>query len=346
MLDWQTIRYPEPLRPGDTIAVTAPSSGVSAEGYPCLDACIEHVRALGYDVREGPCLRANAKHVSGPRGERIAALMALWQDRCVRALIPPRGGHLVIHLLGEIEFERLAALPPTWLLGYSDISALLLAITTLTGIATAHGPALMEMGRDHADPVSESWRKVLATEAGGMVTLASSLRYRRDWPDDPLAPLDPAEPTRWRVLRRGGPTDAAEMTGRIIGGCLETLSVLVGTPYGDVPAFVRRAGDDGAILYLENCEQSPTYVCRMLWNMRLAGWFDGLRGVVLGRSGGADADCFSYVDALHDVFDDLALPVVYEADIGHLPPQMTVVNGSLATVRCADGAAKLAMRFE
>jgi len=90
-------------------------------------------------------------------------------------------------------------------------------------------------------------------------------------------------------------------------------------------------------LFLENADSDPPAVCRMLWNMRLAGWFDGLAGLVLGRSGGSESEQFTYLDALHDAFDDLPLGIIYDADIGHKPPQMTIVNGALASVTCADG---------
>ncbi len=91
------------------------------------------------------------------------------------------------------------------------------------------------------------------------------------------------------------------------------------------------------ILYLENAEASPPAVCRMLWNMRLAGWFEGVNGLLLGRSGGVESEAFTYMDALHDVLDELCVPIVYDVDIGHRAPQMTIVNGSLGVVSCSGG---------
>lgn len=346
MTNWRRIRYPAPLRAGDAIGVTAPSSGVARAEVPCLDACVGHLRSKGYRVIEGPCLRVNRKHVSGSRDERLAALMDFWRGEKVRAIFPPRGGHLLIHLLESIDFEQLAACEPKWILGYSDICMLNVPLTILTGIATAHGSALMEMLPDQAGDLTGRWREVLALSEGRSITQSSSERYQRQWSDDPLAPFDLTEPTRWRGMCGGRQADTLRMSGRLIGGCLETLSVLVGTRFGDVPGFRERLADDGVILYLENCESSPTYVCRMLWNMRLAGWLDGLRGVLLGRSGGAEADHFTYLDALHDVFDDLPLPVIYDADVGHCPPQMTLINGATGTVRCEAGGGEVTLTLD
>jgi muramoyltetrapeptide carboxypeptidase LdcA involved in peptidoglycan recycling len=130
------------------------------------------------------------------------------------------------------------------------------------------------------------------------------------------------------------------MKGRLIGGCLDTLLNLVGTPFGDLNAFKRSFKEEGVILYLENCEQSPCGVARALWNMRLAGWFDDLRGIVLGRSAAADASsdtALSYVEAIRSVLGPLGVPVLLDADIGHRPPQMLLINGALAEVNYANG---------
>ena len=134
-------------------------------------------------------------------------------------------------------------------------------------------------------------------------------------------------------------------SGRLLGGCLETLSSLVGTPYGGVVEYKERLSDDGVILYLENAESAPLDVCRMLWNMRLAGWFDKLAGIMIGRSAGPQRQTFSHTDALHDVFDDLSVPVIYDTDIGHRPPQMTLVNGALATVETSHKRGTVKLRF-
>lgn len=142
-------------------------------------------------------------------------------------------------------------------------------------------------------------------------------------------------------MQGGDQPDSLTFEGRIIGGCLETLSALVGTPYGNIPQYRERVAGEGLILFLENAESGPPAVCRMLWNMRLAGWFDNLSGLLLGRSSGKESEEFTYMDAVHDVLDDLSIPIIYDVDVGHRPPQMTVVNGALATVECSNGKGKL-----
>jgi muramoyltetrapeptide carboxypeptidase LdcA involved in peptidoglycan recycling len=130
----------------------------------------------------------------------------------------------------------------------------------------------------------------------------------------------------------------------MIGGCLDTLKNLIGTPYGDLPKFASRFSDSKLILYLENAGSNPGDVCRALWNMRLAGWFKNLSGLIFGRSSGpetSDSNHLSYIDALEDALADLNFPVLYDADIGHRPPQMTILNGSLAQLSFEQGTGLL-----
>jgi muramoyltetrapeptide carboxypeptidase len=84
----------------------------------------------------------------------------------------------------------------------------------------------------------------------------------------------------------------------------------------------------------------PCELVRTLWNIRLAGWLDGLTGVLIGRSTGQDAkepEHLSYIEALQSVLGDSAVPVIYDADIGHRPPQLNLINGSVAEVFFANG---------
>jgi muramoyltetrapeptide carboxypeptidase len=133
------------------------------------------------------------------------------------------------------------------------------------------------------------------------------LRYQKQWPDigkEPAKGFDLSEPTLWKILGKA-PAVKSTFSGRIIGGCLDTITCLVGTPFGALPAFNRRYQSDGVILYLENCELSPCSIARHIWQMRLADWFEGVNGIVLGRSAGPDAnnpEHLSYVEALESTY--------------------------------------------
>jgi muramoyltetrapeptide carboxypeptidase LdcA involved in peptidoglycan recycling len=253
---------------------------------------------------------------------------------------------LLIHLLPCLDFDELAASNPKWILGYSDTSTLLFVLTIVTGVATAHGTTLMEMVPNQSGNLSQRWQEVVSTEKGKQVELRSSESFQingPNWQEDPASVFNLTEPTLWRCRQHGHDCENLSFRGRLIGGCLETLAGLVGTPYGDLARFKHRFRQEGVILYLENAESTPPVACRMLWNMRLAGWFDGLRGILLGRSGGPERKFFSYSAALQDALDELPIPIIYDADIGHCPPQMTLINGAVATVESSAGRGNITL---
>ena len=328
-----TVRYPAPLVPGDRIAVTAPSSGVPDALRPRLEVCLQDLRERGYDVLVGECLDGSGV-VSAPARERAAELQAMLCDPAVRAVVPPWGGELAVELLPHLDLGAVAAAEPTWLVGYSDVSTLLLPVTAVTGVATLHGQNLLETPYRVPAPL-RSWLEVCGTPAGGEVLQGASEAHRSgghdDWEREPGVrewTLD--EPGGWRLLDPGaGPLS---VSGRLVGGCIETVSILAGTPYGDLTGFAEQHAPEGLLLYLEAAEDGAIDVARHLWRLRLAGWFDRANAVLVGRTSAPDAPGFSQVGAVRSALDGLDLPVVLDVDCGHVPPHLALVNGALAQV--------------
>lgn len=339
------IAFPKPLRPGDLIAVTAPSSGVERGAIPRLELVLRHIRTLGYRVVEGPSVRRQHKDVSGPRHERARELWGFLNDPDVAAVLPPWGGELASELLERIDFGALRSVQPKWLLGYSDISTLQLPLTLLSGWATAHGPNLMDLAPTQTDPLTTGALAVLGSDFRAPVVQRSSAMFQKKWVDfavQPDAPLQLTERTEWKRL--DGSTASVTLRGQLIGGCLDTIAWLAGSKYGDVPSFVERAGIRGAILFLENVEMAPPGLVRALLSLCRHGWFDGLAGLLVGRNAGPEPESdtrLGYVEALHSVLGDLGLPVLYDVDIGHRPPQCTLINGAFAEVRYERGGGEI-----
>lgn len=290
---------------------------------------------------EGECLHAQHKDASAPRDQRAAELNRFLLDPAVSAIFPPWGGELASELLESIDFKALRPVEPKWLLGFSDLSTLQLPLTLRSGWATAHGPGLMDLAPTQTDPLTASVLSVLGADLAEPLVQQSSTLFQRKWIDYAVrvdAPLNLTEPAEWKRL--DGLQEPVSMEGRIIGGCLDTIAGLAGTPYGDVPRFVRAAGSDGAILYLENAEMGPPALVRALLSLRRHGWFDHLAGLLIGRSAGpepASADSLSYVDALRAVLGDMSFPIIIDVDIGHQPPQFTIINGTVAKVAFSGG---------
>ena len=137
------IRYPAPLQPGDRIGVTAPSSGVPEDLLPRLEFCLSHLRQAGYDVVVGACMHGGGP-ISAAARARADELTQMLTDPTIRAVVPPWGGEPAVEVLPHLDLAAISASDPTWLVGYSDLSTLLLALTTVTGIATLHGQNLMD----------------------------------------------------------------------------------------------------------------------------------------------------------------------------------------------------------
>lgn len=324
------IRYPRPLAPGDRIGVTSPSSGVGPELRPRLEAGIAALRERGYDVVVGECMAGDSV-VPAPKEQRAAELTAMLCDPGIAAVIPPWGGELAIDLLDQLDWDALAAAEPTWLVGWSDMCTVLLPLT-LRRWATLHGWNLMDTAYRPPEGLLH-WTDVAASTEP--FTQRSPGRWRDGWDDyrsDPQAStmtLD-REGT-WSVL---GGTDAGvvDFSGRLVGGCLEVVSPMAGTPYADVPAFGRDHRDEGLIVYLEACEHNAYDVCRALHGLRLAGWFEHARGVLIGRTPAPDAEHMTQHQAVADALGMLDVPVLLDVEIGHRQPFLPLVNGALARV--------------
>ena len=327
------VRYPAPLRPGDVIGVTAPSSGVPADLRPRLDFCVDDLRRRGFEVLLGDCLDGEGV-VSAPAAQRAAELTAMLLDPRVRAVVPPWGGELLVEVLPHLDLEALRDAAPTWVVGFSDVSTLLLALTTVTGTATLHGQNLLETPYEVPSPLAH-WLDVAGLPAGGSVVQGASTAHRvhgfDPWQEDPTFTRYSFDSGgRWSLLDpSAGPV---HVQGRLVGGCIETVSILAGTRYGDLPAFAREHAPEGLLVYVEASGDVATDIARDLWRMRLAGWFDDARAVLVGRTTAPDADGFTQLDAVRSVLGDLGLPVVLDVDCGHVAPHLALVNGALATL--------------
>ena len=336
------IRYAAPLRPGDTIAVTSPSSGVAAAEQGRLEFAAAGLRDRGYRVVVGECMDG-ARHVSGPASERARELGAFLTDPTVRAVIPPWGGDLAIDLLPLLDWDAISTAEPTWFIGFSDISTLLIPLTLLTGAATVHGNNLMDTPYRAPNGLLD-WLDITAREAGSTILQVPPGRFRSEGWDDYVAQPDVSEMTldaagAWQRLDDG--RGAIDVTGRLIGGCLDTVCNIAGTPYADLGAFADEYAPEGLIVYIEVADEDALTACRHLHGMRLAGFFDRANAVLVGRTRAPDAPTMTQHEAVLDALGGLGIPIIGDVECGHVQPFMPIVNGALGRVRHGDGPSSL-----
>lgn len=360
------IRYPRPLRPGDTIGVTAPSSGVGDAVRGRFDHAVSWLRERGYEVQLGECLDGTT-HVSAPVLERAAELQQMLTDPEVRAVIPPWGGETAIDLLPHLDMAAVAAAEPTWMVGFSDISTILTPLTLLTGWATLHGTNLMDTPYEVPAPLL-SWLDVATAAPGATLRQASPGVHRAsgwdDWGVDPTVSQHTWDGTGgWRRIdcpdHADGPGGLV-LEGRVVGGCIETQSGIAGTPFGRTAALRGGSGADGRagvgsagvgsvtdgsgsdvpgnldarpgagplIVYIEAAGEDALSICRRLHGMRLAGYFDGAVAVLVGRTSAPDSPTMTQDEAVLDALGSLGVPIVADVECGHVPPYLLMVNGA------------------
>ncbi|MCX5397276.1 S66 peptidase family protein [Streptomyces sp. NBC_00102] len=328
-----TIRYPRPLRPGDRVAVTSPSSGVPERLRGRFDAAVRVVEDRGYEVVVGACMDGS-RHVSAPAGERAAEFEAFLTDPGIRAVVPPWGGETAIDVVPLIDWEKVAAAEPTWVVGYSDITTLITPLTLLSGTATVHGSNLMDTPYRTPDGLL-SWLDVVESETGSRFTQSSPGRYRSagwdDWTGKP-GNDDLGLDTDGRWTRLDGGTGDVDVTGRLVGGCVETLANLAGSRYLDVRAFARDHAPEGLVVYVEACEDNAFTICRNLHGLRINGFFDHANAVLVGRTSAPDDATMTQHEAVVDALGMLGVPIVADVECGHVSPRMPFVNGALTRV--------------
>lgn len=305
---------PPRIRPGDTIGLMLPSS---ANWDPEeIDILLEALAALGLQGKLGRHVYDRHGYLAGRDEDRAADLNAMFRDPEVRAIHCIRGGWGAARLLPLIDFEAVKRHPKA-LIGYSDITALLLALHARTGLVTFHGPN----GASEWNATSVEWLKRVVWE-GEVATFVN-----------PRLAEEAIVPTRYRT-RTITPGTAR---GRLLGGNLTVLTALLGSSY--LPDFT------DSILFLEDVDEPPYRVDRMLTQLRLAGVLERVRGVVWGHCTDCDPGegfgSLTIPDLLVDHLKPLGVPVYSGAMFGHISQQFTLPIGVEAQLDATAGTLRM-----
>ncbi|WP_127501084.1 S66 peptidase family protein [Actinoplanes solisilvae] len=291
------------LVPGDLVALVSPS-GASEAGR--IAATVSVLEGWGLRVRLGAHAGGRHAFFAGTDDERLADLNDALRDPDVRGVFCMRGGYGMQRIVDRVDFGAVRA-DPKVVIGFSDITALHAALWTEAGLVSVHGPTGGQFERGPESLTVRSARQV--------VTRSESITVS----------ADPAEPSH--AVRADGVAE-----GTLLGGNLAMLVSTVGT---------RHALDTrGAILLLEDINEEPFRVDRMLVHLRRAGWFDGLRGIALGQftaCDGTDAGYPPIVDVLREQLTSLGIPVLGGLPIGHGDDQSAVGLGVTARLDTAAG---------
>jgi len=304
---------PRALRPGDTVGLITPSTYVSD---PDRLALAEHtLKYFDLKAKFGKNVRKRNGYLGGSILERLDDLHSMFADPSVSAVFAIRGGYGSAQLLDRIDYNLLRKNPKIFL-GYSDITALHLAIQKRTGMVTFHGPVALS---GFSEYTQKNFRRALFETAplGSVANPPESNQLR------------PAHTLR--TIRPG------KARGPLVGGNLTLISTTMGTPF--------EIETRGRILLLEDVDEQPYSIDRMLTQLRLAGKFDGVAGVIFGECNAcrprdykpALESTLSLGEVLDEILGQLRVPVLSGLTFGHTDDQLTLPLGVMATLDADKG---------
>lgn len=289
---------PKALRKGDTIALTAPAGAIFNTSH--ITKIEKRLTDLGFKTIRGETLSQKNGFLAGTDEFRANELASFFKNKSVKAILAMRGGWGCARLLDILDFDLIQQHPKI-IMGYSDITSLLIAITEKTGLITYHGPVGYS-----------SWKEFSTTQVFN--TLVNGLKHTMTNPPSHKADL--------KTLTAG------TAIGELIGGNLTVVTSMIGTNFE--PNWQNK------ILFLEETGEEPYRIDRMLWQLKQANVFNQINGVVLGAFTKCNPEepekSFSLTDILDQHFKDTKFPVYKGATFGHIIPKFTLPLGLSAKI--------------
>lgn len=289
--------FPEPLKKGACIGVIAPSS--AAHRKQTLEG-LAYLKYRGYKIKTAPNLTRGKHYLAGSDAVRLRYLEQFILDPEIDAIICVRGGYGLLRIIDKIDFNRLKTIPPKIIVGYSDITALQMALLSKLGWICYTGPMVASDMSGTFDSYSEKWLwKVIADHPYPLV-------------------LENPKGDNPEVYRHG------EAEGVLIAGCLSLITPLLGTEY--MPDI------GGAVLVIEDIGEKTYHLDKQLQMLRLHGVLDKISGMVLGHF----INCFpknsrrsfTLMDYLDDIVGDYHFPVITNFAYGHIKKRLTLPIGA------------------
>jgi muramoyltetrapeptide carboxypeptidase len=298
---------PKRLAKGDTVGLISPAGGLSSTEF---DKALQNITDLGFKTKVGRYAREKNGFLAGTDQERLSDLHWAFTDSEVDAVWCVRGGYGVSRLLPEVDYQLIKKNPKIFI-GYSDITALHVAIFQNCGLVTFHGPV--------AASTSSNYSKNNVFN----VLINPSAPYRIE--------LSPDNQSKESNLFKTEVITPGKCRGRLVGGNLSLLSALAGTPFA-----LRNL--KGKILFVEEINEQPYRIDRMLTQLRQSADLRSLAGIALGVFEGCNprdaTSSQSLIEVLKDRLGDLGIPVIYGLSFGHIRDQFTLPVGIEAELDC------------
>lgn len=316
------------------IGIFAPSAGVGHK-LDSFDLSLESLRAEGFSIKE--CGRVRVDALRPDSGlNRAKAFIELLEDDEVDIIVSAAGGEFCFDILPYLD-EQTIINYPKWVCGASDPTSILYYMTTKLDIATIYG---FNAGTFDWRPLHRFQENALSVLKGDIPKQDSFEKYdnNRDFAQTDIV-------LNGNVYWTLGncPKGRLDVSGRLIGGCSDVLSMLMGTPFDGTADFLERYSEDGIIWYLDPFEANPISLHNFLLRMKYSGWLENTKAVIIGRI--MFSGEFEDEDFLELISEDLDCPFVFNADIGHVKPCMTMINGAMSHWTCSEGKAAVELNL-
>lgn len=299
---------PAKLQQGDTVALVA--SGFRVPDEETIQFAAERIEALGLKVKYGNSLHQKNTYYSGTDSQRAQDLNQMFADKTVKAIFEIRGGWGSNRVLPYLDFNLIKKNPKI-ILGFSDITSLLLAINAKTNLVTFHGT----MGVESWPAFTVDYLKRVLMQ-GEAVTFANPISIDQD--------KDIIQTDNRITTITGGTAE-----GKLLGGNLSTLNSMLGSSY--LPNW------RGNILFIEDVDENYYQIDRMLEQLKLAGVLNKISGFIFGQCVGCSAGNNSSTSTvigsanleqiLNHYIKPLGIPAWSGAMIGHMPKMFTLPEG-------------------
>lgn len=340
------MRYPGNLKKNGKIGFLAPSFGCATQPYKAaFQNALEQFHSMGYETVLGPnCFKADGVGISNTPEKCAEEILSMFSSEA-DVLISCGGGELMCEVLSYLDFEKLSAVEPKWFMGYSDNTNLTYLLATMCDMASVYGPCAAAFGM-------EPWHQSLYDSLGVLTGEVQSVSGYGMWEEvskkDEEHPLVPYHLTRTLEIKTfPETTELLSFSGRLLGGCMDCLVTLLGTKFDHTKEFIEKYKGDGIIWFLEACELNVFSIRRAMWQMEEAGWFRYVKGFLIGRpDNGSPLMNLDVYQAVLEVAGRKKVPVIMDLDIGHRPPMMPLVVGSLAEVCVHGNTIKISMKKE
>lgn len=331
---------PARLQPGETIRIVSPSWFGGDTFIPRAMRGVRFLESLGFSMEIGTHAFGNAGHVSGSVAERVEDLHAAFADPQVRMVLATIGGTHAADLLPHLDFELVRENPKIFM-GFSDNTILHTAFRKECGLATLYGPGLLTDWAEHPSMTESALRTALHLMTS--IQPLGEIEAPLWWTDEFLDWETGEDTTRVRQgHENSGPLwiRGGIASGRIIGGCLESLQQLRGTRWW--PDF------KDAILCLETSEEclDPLSFDAMIGDYIRMGVFDCIAGLMVARPYGFNhSQHMSFSKCLADRVTGYSFPVVANMDFGHTSPMITMPLGIHVTMDSCSNSIRVIESF-